>query len=306
MLLAAAQAAAFAVNDTEPVYRPKKVRSVTIESNQRIIDGSPEGDGENCSKLKITKQDVKNYLEKASSINPHYYSYSRCAAEGQVVFEDGQQGHWAISASRVASLDMADGRRYNIFCRDADCRQKVFVNWRGSNSENEATPNDGRHQARIEAKWRRAKALGQRSPDISQYDLDTSYHRRSIRSLVVNDIMASAPMGADMPDEPCEHFQVTEEDVRRFLQRATAVVHPEDYPQGRCVAQGKVTFSNGQKAIWTLLSSRLGYLNNETSSGGYTLYCPDTVCAEPIYDTFRGINSILDLPGHEPGDSKPR
>jgi hypothetical protein len=119
-------------------YVPTTVNKIVIKENASIDDRSSGAGQEDCGQYRLTTMLVKSYFKKARSIeSAHDYQWSGCKATGTVEFTNGDHGTWQINSSRLGFLTLSDGRSFAFFCRDTDCKDEPYANWRGINSDSE-------------------------------------------------------------------------------------------------------------------------------------------------------------------------
>lgn len=105
-----------------------QVSKVSVRTNGAT---SPAVDRQldSCSSFQLSAQEAQSYIRQASEVSEHDYhhmlDWSPCYASGEVVFEGGLSGVWAIQQYRAGSLKLSNGRHLYLYC--PKCRARAFL-----------------------------------------------------------------------------------------------------------------------------------------------------------------------------------
>lgn len=115
---------------TEPKMRKTHlppISTVTIRNSGATSPTSGEPT-EQCADFKPSYQEIREYIGKAVEVAEHDYfhmlDWSPCYASGEVTFENGVTGIWAIQQYRAGSLKLSNGRTLYLYC--PRCQAKAF------------------------------------------------------------------------------------------------------------------------------------------------------------------------------------
>ncbi len=115
---------------TEPEMRKTHlppISTVSILANGATSPASEEP-AEQCTKFKLSDQEIGEYIGKAGAVAEHDYfhmlDWSPCHASGKVTFKNGMTGTWAIQQYRAGSLKLSNGRTLYLYC--PQCQAKAF------------------------------------------------------------------------------------------------------------------------------------------------------------------------------------
>lgn len=124
-IVAAAAGASLATNDgsgTEPAMGKTHlppISTITIRNSGTTSPASGES-ADQCVDFKLSYHEVREYIGKASEVTEHDYlhmlDWSPCHASGEVSFNNGVKGIWAIQQYRAGSLKLNNGRTLYLYC----------------------------------------------------------------------------------------------------------------------------------------------------------------------------------------------
>jgi hypothetical protein len=132
-LFAVAASASVASDDgsgTEPKMRKTHLSPISTITVRNSGTTSPASDqpAEQCADFRLSYREISEYISKAAEVAEHDYfhmlDWSPCHANGEVAFENGVTGTWAIQQYRAGSLKLSDGRTLYLYC--PRCRAKAF------------------------------------------------------------------------------------------------------------------------------------------------------------------------------------
>lgn len=111
-------------------YKITPVKSVSNIKNAVWADNiSSDETPKMCADFVLTKNNVREFFRLAKQVSEREYGHdllmSRCSAEGEIVFANGDRGKWDIDRTRRGLLILSDGRAVYFYCEK--CRPKVFV-----------------------------------------------------------------------------------------------------------------------------------------------------------------------------------
>ena len=105
------------------------ISMITIRNSGTTSPASSEPANQ-CTDFKLSYQEVREYIRKASQVTEHDYlhllDWSPCHASGEVSFNHGVTGIWAIQQYRAGSLKLSDGRTLYLYC--PQCQATAFPN----------------------------------------------------------------------------------------------------------------------------------------------------------------------------------
>lgn len=103
------------------------ISTITIRNSGTTSPASHETANQ-CTDFKLSHQEIRTYIGKASRVTEHDYlhmlDWSRCHASGEITFNNGLTGTWAIQQYRAGSLKLSDGRTLCLYC--PLCQAKAF------------------------------------------------------------------------------------------------------------------------------------------------------------------------------------
>ncbi len=103
------------------------ISTVTIRNSGATSPalGGPEAQ---CTDFRLSNQEIREYIGNAFEVAEHDYfhmlDWSPCYASGEVAFNNGVTGIWAIQRYRAGSLMLSNGRTLYLYC--PRCQAKAF------------------------------------------------------------------------------------------------------------------------------------------------------------------------------------
>ena len=92
-------------------HRVGKITNITIAVASKSNNYDPT---ENCASFALTPRSSEFFFHHAKVVSEasaaHDFDYSSCYAEGEVVFSNGDEGHWSIAHGGTGSLLLRSGK----------------------------------------------------------------------------------------------------------------------------------------------------------------------------------------------------
>jgi len=103
------------------------ISTITIRNSGTTSPASHETANQ-CTDFKLSHHEIRAYIARASQVTQHDYlhmlDWSPCHASGEITFNNGVTGTWAIQQYRAGSLKLSDGRTLYLYC--PRCQAKAF------------------------------------------------------------------------------------------------------------------------------------------------------------------------------------
>jgi hypothetical protein len=111
-------------------YKMSKIKSVAVKKNGAWSEfrSSSDETPETCGKFQLKEKDVRRYFRIGRRVSRGDYlgslDASRCYAEGDIAFENGDKGTWFIDRFGGGAITLEDGRNLYWYC--PKCRWRPF------------------------------------------------------------------------------------------------------------------------------------------------------------------------------------